>query len=158
MEISSSHQMQVFGISVLAGALCGLFFDLQRVLRKKHFAGIVRANMEDFLFVAFCAFITLFVGFYFDEGAVRSYLVLGLLGGTLFYFAFLSATASRVIDFICNIISKILIAPAVKIVNNIRILLRLCAKKIRRVNHKKRAILKSVKNRVELLKKRAKML
>ena len=43
MTVSSSQQMTVFLLSILAGIGCGIFFDFQRSIRRVYGSGAVTA-------------------------------------------------------------------------------------------------------------------
>lgn len=162
MEVSSTHQMTVFLLSVLSGMLCGIFFDGQRFLRRIHSASEVRVVMEDVLFAAVSIAIILGFGLFFDNGEIRYYQIMGSVSGVLFYAAFLSRLVMRLFSFFYKIFRAVIVVPIIKICH----LLSVPAKKIIRITKKtssgvkrqlKKAV-KSIKKRKKHIKKRMKML
>ena len=109
MEVSSSHQMYVFFLSVLSGLGCGVFFDLQRSLRRLHFAGSIRTTIEDIIFVVVAVGVTIALGFFFNNGQMRYYQVMGSVSGALFYAAFLSRIVMKILKFIYSMFAKIIL-------------------------------------------------
>ena len=162
MEISSKSQLYVFAISLAAGMLCGIFFDIQRSLRRKLHAGEWRTLLEDIIFTFFCIGIILSVGYIFDEGAIRYYLVLGSISGALFYAAFLSQLFMKICGKILDLTVKLIITPIKKIfksalypIKKILLLRRMFSEKRRKII---KNILSKLQRRTKKLKKRVKML
>lgn len=162
MEVSSISQLYVFMVSLGAGVLCGLFFDIQRSLRKKLHAGEWRTAFEDVIFILFCIGITLSVGYFFDDGAVRYYLILGSISGALFYAAFLSGIFMKICGKTLDLIVKLIIAPAKKIFKSALYPIKKIWILRKRFSAKRRKIVKNIfsklKRRTKKLKKRIKML
>ncbi len=162
MEVSSLSQLYVFAISLGAGVLCGMFFDIQRSLRKKLHAGEWRTALEDVIFILFCIGITLSVGYFFDEGAVRYYLILGSISGALFYAAFLSGIFMKICGEILDLIVKLILVPAKKIFKSALYPIKKIWILRKRFSSKRRKIVKNIfsklKRRTKKLKKRIKML
>ena len=162
MEVSSLSQLYVFSISLCSGMLCGMFFDIQRSLRKKLHAGEWRTALEDVIFTLFCIGITLSVGYFFDEGAVRYYLILGSISGALFYAAFLSGVFMKSCGKILDLIVKLIIVPVKKIFKLSLYPIKKILVLRKRFSAKRRKIIKNIftklKRRTKKLKKRIKML
>lgn len=111
MEISSKHQLFVFAIYILSGIGCGIFFDVQRSLRKMVRAGKVRTLFEDLLFGVVCTAGAIIAGFLFNRGQMRYYQVMGLISGALFYAAFLSRFTMKFLAFAYGFLRKFIIKP-----------------------------------------------
>ena len=120
MEVSSLNQLCVFGISVFSGMLCGAFFDFQRVLRKKKQAGTLRTVFEDIIFSAFCSATVLGTGYFFDNGEIRYYLLLGCISGGLFYCAFFSRFTMDFMSKGYDIVSKTVVRPVLKLMRMVK--------------------------------------
>ena len=162
MEISSSHQMYVFFLCFLCGLGCGAFFDFQRSIRKLVRAGKFRTAVEDIAFDVLCVSAAVFLGFYFNNGQMRYYQVLGAGSGALFYAAFLSRTVMLVLAKIYRFTARFIIIPFVKVVKATAFpiikLFELIKKYIRKSKKTFSRILKGIKSRKKHLKKRMKML
>lgn len=162
MEVSSLSQLYVFMVSLGSGMLCGMFFDIQRSLRKKLHAGEWRTALEDVIFILFCIGITLSVGYFFDEGAIRYYLILGSISGALFYAAFLSGIFMKIYGKTLDLIVKLILVPAKKIFKSALCPIKKICLLRKRFSAKKRKVVKNIlsklKSRRKKLKKRIKML
>jgi hypothetical protein len=101
--------MYVFLLCVLLGLGCGVFFDFQRCVRKKFFAGILRTTLEDILFATLCIGAVIALGFFFNNGEIRYYQILGSVSGALFYAALLSKLVSKIFLFFFGITEKIIV-------------------------------------------------
>jgi len=162
MEISSTHQVYVFGLCVLSGMLCGVFFDLQRFLRRVHFAGGVRTTLEDILFATVCIGVILGVGFYFNNGEMRYYQVMGSISGALLYAALFSRLIMKIFMAGYNAFNVLIIKPLIKIIHILSVpvkkLLYALRKLFLRVRKFIGKLLRNAKQRKKRLKKRMKML
>lgn len=162
MEVSSSHQVYVFFIYVLSGLLCGVFFDLQRVIRGKYAAGNVRTLLEDFAFAVFSVFMAIAPGYYFNNGEIRYYQLTGLLCGGIIYAAALSGLCKKILHFIVGVTENVIVVPIKKIYLLIIKPLKILKNKVKDIRkaHKKlkKRLSAHLKKRGKALKKRVKML
>ena len=162
MVLSTSHQIFVFGLCILSGLMCGVFFDVQRFLRRICRAGNVRTTLEDIAFAVVCTVVVLWFGFHFNNGQIRYYQFLGTLSGVLFYAAFISRYIMKLFELFYKAFKSIIIKPVFKIC----IILFKPIKKVfmylTRHLRKLKAVLAKVKKsfilRKKHLKKRIKML
>jgi len=162
MEVSSSHQMYVFLLCVLLGLGCGAFFDFQRCIRKKFFAGILRTTFEDTLFVFVCIGAVIALSFFFNNGQIRYYQILGSVSGALFYAAFLSKLVSKIFLFVFGVTEKIVVKPFLRLCKTaiiplgyLRDALKTQCKGFKRLSAR---AFKALRNSLKMLKKRIKML
>ena len=162
MEVSSKHQLYVFVLCIMAGIVCGVFFDTQRSIRKLVAAGKIRTMLEDFLFAFVCLGIMTVSGYFFNKGQMRYYQILGVLSGALFYAAFMSRITMKLLKAIYVIVRKYIAAPCVKIFKILTYpLLKTVLflhRKIQKTGHFTKRISSAVKSRAKRLKKRMKML
>lgn len=162
MEVSSSHQVNVFFIYVLSGIICGTFFDIQRLLRRMFAAGGTRTLVEDFIFAVFTVFMTIAPGFIYNNGEMRYYQIIGILCGGILYAAALSRMVMKILGFLFRLIEKIIIKPAVKICLLITIPVKWMIRKIKKLKNLGKRVQKKLsrhtKKRRKALKKRIKML
>ncbi len=162
MEVSSSRQVYVFLLCVLSGLLCGAFFDIQRVLREKYKAGKTRTILEDMLFAFVCIATVIGFGYFFNNGELRYFQLMGTLSGTLFYAAVLSNTFRKLLNMLFSVFLNIVVKPIKKICHLIMIPLRVVSRKARKLKNRKNKMLKSFSRhlgkRKNRLKKRIKML
>lgn len=162
MEVSSSHQLDVFFLCVLTGIICGVFFDLQRSIRKIYFTGRIITTLEDILFVLFYVGIALFVGFNFNHGEVRYYQVLGIAFGILLYLLLFSAFVMKIMQifgkaFYISII-KPLVFLYVRLFALLKKLFSALAKMLKRIKIICKIACNIQVNNINRLKKRLKML
>ena len=162
MEVSSSHQLDVFFLCVLAGILCGIFFDLQRSVRKINYTGRITTTLQDLLFALFYVGIALFVGFNFNHGELRYYQVLGAIFGILLYMLLLSSIIMKIIEVIGKAFYISIIKPLVFLCGRLSSLIKkvssVIKKALKRIRVVFRIALSVQKNNVKRLKKRLKML
>lgn len=116
MEVSSKHQLFVFVVYIVSGIGCGVFFDVQRSLRKMASAGKIRTLLEDVLFGTVCIGGTIIIGFLFNRGQMRYYQVMGLISGVLFYAAFLSQITMKILIAVYRALRKFVLKPTFIIV------------------------------------------
>ena len=141
MEVSSSHQITVFFIYVLSGFICGIFFDVQRVLRRIMAADSARTFIEDFVFATFTVFMTIAPGFIYNNGEMRYYQIIGILCGGIVYAVALSPVIKKILHFIFCLVNKIIVVPIIRIFRLLVLPLKKLKGKIRK--------LKTVKTRVQ---------
>ena len=162
MEVSSSHQMYVFLLCVALGIGCGVFFDFQRSIRKKFFAGVLRTTLEDILFAFICIGAVLALGFFFNNGQIRYYQILGSISGALFYAAFLTKWVTKLFLLFYSITEKIIVKPFVKICTFTTIPVRYLHTLMKKMYMKTKTMymtaLRAFKQRSKMVKKRIKML
>ena len=92
MEISVSAQAALLAGALLLGAAVGLLYDFFRILRVRIPLKLLGALLDLVFWLAVTA--ALFVyAVAAGDGAVRIYLVLGVLGGATVYFLLLSRWA-----------------------------------------------------------------
>ncbi len=162
MEVSSSHQIYVFALYVLSGVLCGAFFDVQRFLRKLHRAGKARTQLEDVLFAFACVGAMLVLSYFFNNGEIRYYQIMGSVSGVLFYAAALSRIFMKILDVLSILIKNLIIKPVIKICCVLFIPIRKIFRIFRKICLKIKKIFlrigRNIKSRKKRLKKRMKML
>lgn len=162
MEVSSSHQVNVFFIYVLSGLICGTFFDVQRLLRRMFSAGSTRTLVEDFVFAVFSVFMTIVPGFIYNNGEMRYYQIVGILCGGTLYAAALSRVVMKILSFLFRLVEKIIVKPVVKICLLLTIPVKWMIRKIKKLKNLGKRVQKKLsrhsKKRWKALKKRIKML
>lgn len=162
MEVSSSHQVNVFFIYVLSGIICGIFFDIQRILRKRFAAGSTRTLVEDFIFAVFTVFMTIAPGFIYNNGEMRYYQIVGILCGGILYAVTLSRAVMKLLSFLFFLAEKIIIKPAVKICLILTVPIKAVIRKVKKLKNftkqVQKKLLRHSKKRRKALKKRIKML
>ncbi|MBQ8807830.1 MAG: spore cortex biosynthesis protein YabQ [Clostridia bacterium] len=162
MEVSSSHQMYVFVLCILSGMVCGVFFDLQRFMRRVRFAGGVRTMLEDSIFVVICITLTIGMSFFFNNGEIRYYEIMGLVSGALFYGACLSRIVMKILQTVFDLIYRFIVKPLVKICTFMLIPFRKMLCVLKRLWQKIRKFfarfLRGLKTHRKRRKKRTKML
>ena len=135
-------QLYSFIIYIISGIIIGIFFDVFRILRKSFKTSDLITYIEDIIFWICTGLFLLYIIFTFNNGEIRSYIIIGILIGILIYmltiskyFIKLSVTIIRFIKkiiiktiniilfplkLIFNIIKKIFIKPFTFFVINIR--------------------------------------
>lgn len=162
MEVSSSHQLDVFFMCVLAGIVCGIFFDLQRSVRKISCRGRTVTTLQDLLFALFYVGVALYVGLNFNHGEVRYYQVLGAVFGVLVYLLLFSTFVMKIIELIGKAFYISVIKPCVFLFGRIFNLFKRIFSLLKKIQNRIKVVFKIrfniQKNNIKRLKKRLKML
>ena len=82
----SINQAYLFYIFLLTGILIGLVFDIFRILRKSFKTSDFITILQDILFFLFSSFLITYSLYKFNNGEVRSFVIVGLLSGIIIYF------------------------------------------------------------------------
>lgn len=108
MEISITHQCQTFLFSLLLGAGLSLLYDCFRFLRLVLPEQSWRIALEDITYCLLCAAFTIYFALEWEQGRLRSYLLLGeILGWILCHFTvgqLLYDAAKKIIAFFESIL------------------------------------------------------
>ena len=124
--------MQLFClvIFILTGIIIGILFDCFRILRRSFKTADWITYIQDIIFWILTGIIILFSIFKFNNGEIRSYIILGIFFGILIYMITISKFVvkysvfviqklkkiiSYPINIIINILKKVLINPLKKI-------------------------------------------
>lgn len=162
MEVSSSHQLDVFFLCVLTGVACGIFFDLQRSIRKIGRTGRIITTLQDLLFALFYVGVALYVGFNFNHGEVRYYQVLGVMFGVLLYLLLFSAFVMKIMQLVGKVFYISVIKPLmflkVRLCAFIKKIFTVLVKAVKRIKVVAKIVCNIQKNNLKRLKKRLKML
>lgn len=76
---SVSHQAYVFFIFILTGVIIGVLFDIFRVFRRSFKTSDFVTYIQDILFWILSGIIVLYTIFKFNNGDIRSYIIIGML-------------------------------------------------------------------------------
>ena len=113
--------MYVFVLCLISGVGCGIFFDIQRSLRRLIAAGGVRTAFEDTAFAVVCVVGAIGLGFLFNNGQMRYYQVMGVLSGALFYAALLSSITMKILAVFYKALGHFFIRPVVLLMKTVSI-------------------------------------
>lgn len=102
------NQAYLFLVFSLTGIFIGCLFDIFRVLRKVFKTSDFITYIEDFLFWILTGIIILYTIWYFNDGEIRLYLLLGLAMGIIIYILTISSIFFRILFNIINKIKEIL--------------------------------------------------
>lgn len=145
-----SEQAITFLLTVFAGCIIGLVYDIIRIVRRviphRHWA----INVEDFLFFIFCGVWFFYILFSDNYGEIRLFSFIGLLLGVVIYFCSLSPIIVRGGTFVMEKLLQVIWAILTVIIYPIRLLLRIILFPFRKVGrfvskHSKRKLTKSRK-------------
>ena len=119
------NQAYLFIVFSLTGIGLGILFDFFRALRKTFKTADFITYIEDIIYWILAGIIVLYNIWFFNDGEIRIYMILGILIGTVIYTLTLSPIFVKInclimskIKIILTIINKILKIP-IKIFNNI---------------------------------------
>lgn len=162
MTVSSTEQLNVFFICIIFGVLSGALFDFGRSLRKAYGGKNALTIAEDTVFTIVYITALIILCYFFDEGRIRYYHILGAIFGILFYSLLLS---NVVLKFFCAthmFFIKNILSPFLKLIKMIlkpfKLLLIKIISLIKKVKRKTKRILNNIKTRKKRIKKIMKML
>ncbi|MBR1970904.1 MAG: spore cortex biosynthesis protein YabQ [Clostridia bacterium] len=162
MTVSSSVQLDVFFVCIVFGIASGVIFDLERSIRKIYGGKNIATIAEDVVFAVVCITALIILCYFFDEGRIRYYHILGACFGVLFYALFLSGAVLKGFCFIHMFFIKAVLSPLLKLIRFIFSPFILFFKKtasiIKRSYKKLKKILRGVKIKKKRIKKIMKML
>lgn len=136
------HQFFLLFLSFLLGIFIAFFYDIFRALRRTIYHSIKLVAIEDLFFWIFCSFFIFFLLYYYNDGNIRSYTILGIFLGILFYifictsytmvlllsfFRILRIIMKKLLFFLhlpAKFFLKVLLNPLKKIYRTIKIVLR----------------------------------
>lgn len=102
------NQAYLFLVFSLTGIFIGCLFDFFRILRKLFKTSNLITYIEDILFWILTGIIILYVIWYFNDGEIRLYLLLGLIMGIIIYILTISNIFLKIVFNILYKIKKIL--------------------------------------------------
>jgi len=153
----AGNQAYIFMAFSIVGVTIGILFDFFRIIRKTIKTNDFFTYIEDILFWILTGIIIIFSMYYFCDGELRFFMVIGIVLGAIIYLLTISRYVIKISIFFINIIKKIIINPIYAII-------RFFKKKILRhifiicINFRKNfiRILKKYKKNRGILKKREK--
>lgn len=82
MELTQAHLFYIF---ILTGILLGVLFDVFRILRRSFKTSDFVTYIEDIFFWILAGFILFYTVYKFNNGEIRSYVLLGIVSGLTVY-------------------------------------------------------------------------
>ena len=111
MDNTIAIQLYSLLIFTISGIAIGIFFDIFRILRKSFKTPDIITYIEDIIFWIFTGIFFLFVLFKFNNGEIRSYVMIGLLLGIMIYMLTISKHFIKANVIIINLIKKVISYP-----------------------------------------------
>ena len=84
------NQTYLFLVFSLTGVIIGILFDFFRILRKSFKTSDIITYLEDIIFWILTGFIVLYNIWYFNNGEIRLFMILGIIMGAIIYMLTLS--------------------------------------------------------------------
>lgn len=104
----AQEQAYLFLVFSLTGVSIGILFDFFRVLRKTYKTSDIITYIEDIIFWILAGIIILYSIWYFNNGEIRLFMIIGIILGALIYTLTLSNIFIKINSFLMSIIKKIL--------------------------------------------------
>ncbi len=114
------RQLFCLGIFILVGIAIGFLFDCFRILRKSFKTADWITYIQDIIFWILTGIIILFSIFKFNNGEIRSYIILGIFFGFLIYILTISRVIVKYSVRVIQLVKKIISYPIHIIVNILR--------------------------------------
>lgn len=102
-------QTYLFLVFSLTGIIIGFLFDFFRILRKSFKTTDLITCIEDVIFWILTGILILYNIWYFNNGEIRLFIILGIILGVIIYLLTLSNIVVKVFTFIINFLKKIII-------------------------------------------------
>ena len=122
MEISVSAEALVFLKTVLGGALCGMIFDIYRILKSVKKSTFVIEAGDIIVWIA-AAMMSFFAVFFANSGEVRWYEIAALLTGFVLYTVSVSKYFIAFVKFSAKFFAKtlkIMLMPVVRLLKAVK--------------------------------------
>ena len=128
------NQLIIFMIFAMSGIIMSIIFDFFRATRKNIKPSILLTYIEDCLFWIISGTILIFEIIKFSQGEVRLYLFIGLILGSVFYFAIFSKYILKIftmiLSFFINIGQRIKKFIIKNVINSLKIRKQKIVKKL----------------------------
>lgn len=102
------NQAYLFLVFSLTGVIIGIVFDIFRVLRMIYKTSDIATYIEDILFWVLAGIIILYNIWYFNDGEIRLFMILGIIMGAIIYALTLSNIFIKINSFIMSKIKTIM--------------------------------------------------
>ena len=149
----AQNQAYLFLVFTLTGIIIGILFDFFRILRKSFKTCDLLTYIEDVAFWVLTGIIVLYNIWYFNDGEIRLFMLLGISMGAIIYALTLSnfvVTISTIvikkIKFIVNKIFNIILIPLKPIIKIFRKIIALLNEKMN-IFVKKRVFFQKIQNK-----------
>lgn len=107
MDISVTHQANIFLFSIVGGMLIAFIYDIFRIKRKTIRTRTLGVVIDDFVFWILVALIMFAVVYFSNEGEVRGYIFIGTVIGVVLYALLLSRIIMKFFFVIIFVLKKI---------------------------------------------------
>ena len=104
----AQEQAYLFLVFSLTGVAIGILFDFFRVLRKTFKTADIITYIEDILFWVLAGILILYNIWYFNNGEIRLFMIIGIIMGALIYTLTLSNLFVSIDSFLMSLIKKAL--------------------------------------------------
>ena len=111
------RQLFCLVILILTGLIIGILFDCFRILRKSFKTADWITYIQDIIFWILTGIIVLFSIFKFNNGEIRSYIILGIFFGFLMYMLTISKFIVKYTVLLIQLLKKIIAYPINIIIN-----------------------------------------
>ena len=108
MELTQAHLFYIF---ILTGILLGVLFDVFRILRKSFKTSDLITYIEDVVFWILAGFLLFYTVYKFNNGEIRSYVLLGIALGLTAYLIIFSKIFIKINVSIIVFVKNIFIQP-----------------------------------------------
>lgn len=112
-NLDNTIAIQLYSLLIftISGIAIGIFFDIFRILRKTFKTPDILTYIEDTIFWICTGIFFLFLLFKFNNGEIRSYVIIGIVMGIFIYILTISKYFIKINVTIINVLKKILLFP-----------------------------------------------
>ena len=134
----SLNQLYVFLIFIVVGIVIGILFDIFRILRRSFKTGDFITYIEDIIYWIFAGLIILYNIWFFNDGEIRFFMIIGIFIGAIIYALTFSSIFIKIesffmkkIKFLFIFFYNILKIPIEKIIILFKYMIKLINNKIK---------------------------
>lgn len=107
MEIKYALQHYLFLTSILAGVVCGVVYDLFRILRAFAFKNKIIVFIEDVIYCLFVSVVFMVLFYNYSEGQIRFFAFAGVIGGFSAYYFTIGRLTYKILEWIKSTIRRL---------------------------------------------------
>lgn len=144
MEISVASQTYTFLMSIVFGALLGIFYDIFRIIRIAFKTGRIAIFIEDAIFFTISAVLTFIFIFAVNSGEVRFFILFGILAGAVIYYYTLGSLIFRSAKIIIKYVKKLIRAVLRIILRPFYLIYKLIRPVFKKINDFAKKLLKKI--------------
>ena len=157
MHSTIAIQLYSLFVFTISGVAIGIFFDIFRVLRRSFKTSDIITYLEDILFWILTGSFFLYILFKYNNGQIRSYVLIGTATGVIIYMLTISRYFIKINVFIVTTIKKIIIYPIKVIISFFKKVLKPITFMVINIKKGTKNVVKKCTNKIRIVNKNKKL-